>query len=413
MTLLYILSTLGILSTLALIGIATFFIVKKVLTVEHQHHSMIIYADAKTSINEGILIYVVDNVKLFDEYWNSDLSEVKLYASGKDIPARAFKSASAPDGIKIMVSGMSNSLDDILLIMSAIKFGIWEISFDGGVTRVPLLQVVDPVQKYEAEKIAQKHGWIPAKKEEKLHKELQKELKKSARTKLLSKGALPQHGLLAHINEGKSTGTSLRYQILVPKASEAVIDLIKDDYNKLTFYYIYEGKAYKVESLFVDRVGSLWEWDLLGLKPGTIYTGLSTSVNGGKTMLPSSALYGITKNHKGEVPTIDEAELAKPEPGEQSFEMWNEEVALSYLGPEFAEKTYRVIVKKHYEDEYTDEYLSLSRTKDFFDDYKWLKGKKVTPELDKEIVQSIYQLGEAERRRVEKERAEKNANNQA
>ncbi len=405
MAFIYILSILGIISTSALIGIAVYLLIKTILKVEHEHHSMVIFADTKTSIQEGVLIYVVDNVKSFDEYWKADLSEVKLYASGKSIPSRAFKSASTPNGIKLMVSGMSNSLNDMLSIMSAIKFGLWEISFDGGTTRIPLIQIVDVVQKYEAEKIAQKNGWVPPKKEEKMNKELKKEIRKASKTKQLSKGALPQHGLLAHVNEGRSTGTSLRYQILVPKASEAVLELIEDDYNRLTFYYIYEGKGYKMESTFVDRVGSLWEWDLLGLKPGTIYTGLSTSLNGGKTMLPSSALYGITKNLKGEVPTIDEAELAKPEPGEEGFEMWNEEVAISYLGPEFAEKTYRVIVKKHYEDEYTEEYLSLSRTKDFFDDYKWLKGKKETPEEHVNIVKTIYQLGEDERLKAESEKS--------
>ncbi len=389
--LLYILATLGIISTLALLAIVGTFVAFKIVKVEKEHHSMVIYADTKTSNSEGVLIYIIDNVKNFEEFWNADLTEVKLYACGKVIPSRAFKSANIPNGIKIMVSGMSNSINDMLLIMAAIKYEMWELSFDGGTTRVPVMQIIDPVQKWEVEKFAQKNGWVPPKKEEKLFKELQKEIKKSSKNKVV-KGALPQHGLVAHINEGRSTGTSLRYQILIPKGSESILDLIEDDYDKVSFYYIYEGYAYKIESKFVDRIGSLWEYDLLGLEPGTIYPGLSTSLNEGKTMLPSSALYGITKNHKGEVPTIDDAELAKPEPGAEKFEMWNEEVAMSYLGPEFTEKTYSVIVKKHYEDEYTDEYLSLSRTKEFFDDYKWLKGKKEVKEEDIHVVNHIVNL---------------------
>ncbi len=386
--LLIVLSVLGIISTTILIGVIIYFTSKKIIKAEEEHKSMVIFADAKTSMDENVLIYIVDHVKLFKEegYWDADFNDVRLYAGGKQISCRAFKSATIPNGIKLMITGVTDSFEDLLSVIGAVKFGIWEISFDSGATRVPLLQINDPVQQYEAEKIAMKRGWTNTNRDHKTRQEILKEARKSVRHKL-TKGALPNHGLVAHINESKSTGTSLRYQILIPKSNTQILSMAEANPEIISFYHIYEGHAYKMESVFVDRVGSLWEYDILGLKPGQIYVGFSTSIDGGKHLLPSSALFGITRNQKGEVPTIDEAILAKPEDyNAKKYEIWNEQIGLQYLGPEYIEKAYSIIVKKHYEDEYSEEYLSLSRTKPFFAEYSWLKGSDETRDEHIEIV---------------------------
>lgn len=379
-----LLEILGIISTLGLLAVFVFiaqFYIRKII----KSRGLVIYGDIENMLEDEALFYIIDNVKKFPEYWNADLDAIKIYAIGKQIPCVAFKADDVPNGIRVLLSGAMNSTLDVISIIISIKYNLWEISFDNGHSKVKVNRVKDKHQ-FEIGMMASDIGVDTFEHHLQVVLDEIHESQKNSGVKLIDEN---KSLFVAHINEGKTFDTKMRYQILVPESHSIHENIDIDNIlNSIKFFHIYEGHAYEIESKFIEKIGSLYEFDLLNLEPGTIYVGLSVSLDGGKTLLPSSALYGITKNIDGVLPTMDESILAKPKPGSEKFEIWNEETAIKYLGEELTYRTYDVIVKKHYEDEYEDEYLALSRTQEFYSDYHWLKGSK-TKEHVKEHLNKI------------------------
>lgn len=364
-----------------------------------RHTKMIIYGDAKLSFAEEALFYIVDNVKNYKHNWKADLDNIRIYADGKEISSIAYKSHDLPKGIRLLLSGAMNSTVDVISIIAAVKFDLWEISFDGGVNKQRIHQVLSKQQKQIGIEIMHTENDTFEHHLQEVLEHIEHEEKEKIRAKGNAK-----HGIIAHINEGKTTGTTMRYQVLVPSSHQLAEKFTVEMADEaMSFYHIYEGHAYKLDSKFVDKVGNLFEYDIINLQPGTIYVGFSTKMHGIGSIWPSSALYGITKDKHGDLPTIDNAILAKPKEGAEQFEMWNEEIAHEYLGEELTKRTYDVIVKKHYEDDYEDEYLSLSRTQEFYADYNWLKGHPETREEDIHTIRHIIRVTNEANAKMKKE----------
>lgn len=358
--------TFCILLVIEVIAVAAIFLTRKMA----DKNAMIIFGNAPLSIKEDILFYDVINIRKHKEFWEADVSDIVLFAAGSEIETTAFKPDDLRDGVRFMLNGITNSTMDVLRLAAAVKYKMWEISFDGGITRTKIRQIQSLKDKRYGQQTARKFGWDQDNVNKKVAKEFTKDFNK---TEVL-KGSTPKHGMLSKINNAKSTYNKLRYQVLVPK-NNPIWEFIEDDYSNVSFYHIYEGHAYLLKSEFKGNYGNLYEFDLLGLEPGKIYVGISLSFDGGKTTFPASCIYGITKNHSGVTPAMEDAELAKPKNNEaKKFRMWNEEEGIRHAGEEMVRKIYDVLVKKHYEDEYTDDFLSLSRTEEFYADYKWLKG---------------------------------------
>ncbi len=355
-----------LLIVLQFIGYGLYILVKKIISSKR----LLIYGDAVTSVREQVLFYNIANVRKNKQFWNSDLKKIKIYAMGLEISSVAFKTDDYPNGIKVMFSGMMNSAKEILHLIGSIKYDLWEISFDGGVTRKRLYQIHSIADTRHAKHRAHENGWNQGDKQQ---REFLREFYKSTANSAVKNNISTNGGLLAHINEAKTTTTTMRYQILIP-SNVYLSKALTDEPEQASFYYIYNGDSYRLESKFVDKVGNLFEYDIIGLQPGTIYTGFSSSINDGKMIIPSSSLYGITKNEDGELPTIDEAILGKPIGEQQKFPMPHIEVSTKYLGEDLKNKFYDVIVKKHYEDMYEDEFVSLNRVQEFYQDFDWLEG---------------------------------------
>ncbi len=345
---------------------------------------MIIYGDAALSLQENILFYNVINVeKNYPKQWEAELDAIILYVAGKEIESVPFKPDNLRGGLRFMLSGMSNSTMDILRLAASVKYDLWEISFDGGLTRIRLYQKQSKNDRKVGRERARENGWDQDKTDKISAKTAIKQRKKDS----LLKGSMPKHGLLSHINETKSSATRVRYQVMVPRTNplwERLTGAIQD----VSFYHVYEGYLYRIDSEYIGNLGNMHEFDLINLESSKAYVGISTSIDGGKTIFPSSTLYAITKDHKGLVPTLDEAELAKPKNKDvPKYDLWSEGQAINYIGEKLAKRMYDIIVKKHYEDEYTDEFLSLSRSQEFYSDYLWLKGHEDKSKEDELHVQ--------------------------
>ncbi len=371
---------IGILLIAEVVLLSVYFGLKK----NKLRRKMIIYGDAALSLEEDILFYNVINVKKnYPKQWESELDSMVLFVAGKEIETVAFKPENLRGGLRFMLSGMSNSTLDILRLAASVKYDLWEISFDGGLSRIRLYQKQSAKDKKIGRMKARELGWD----QDNTDKALAKDTIKNRNKDALLKGSMPKHGMLAHINESKSTATKLRYQVMVPKTNP-LWEKLTEAIENVSFYHVFEGHLYRLNSEYVGNLGNMHEFDLTDLEASKAYVGISTSVDGGKTIFPSSTLYGITRDHKGNVPSLDDAELAKPKNQDvPKYDLWTEEAAIGYIGKKLQKRMYDVIVKKHYEDEYTDEFLSLSRSQEFYSDYLWLKGHQNKVKEDEVHVQ--------------------------
>lgn len=347
---------------------------------------MTIYGDVRTSIDENSLFYIIDNVRRFPLFWeNSSMDNIKIYAAGKEISCVAFKSDDIPNGLKILLSGVKDSVMNILSVIGSVKYSLWEISFDDGATRHKLIQINKKTNKELIQNIADSKNVT-------YEKHLKNVLKRTNRSKIkiVDKNGHANHGMISNINNSKTTKNTARYQILIPKNHPVHKKYNEKEIRKISFHYVYKGNLYDIESKFIKKVGNLYEFDFINLEPGTIYTGLSTSFDEGKIILPSSSLYVITRDENNNLKTIDDAKLGKPKKTDLPHsKIWTEEMSNLYLGESITKRIYDVIIKKHYEDEHEDEYLALSRIKELYSHYPWLKEENFSEEEKEEKIKHI------------------------
>lgn len=347
--------------------IISFFLYKIIINYINKNLKIGIYPDMKKSLlNQTIYLNLV-NIKNKSALNNTSEDLMRLYASGIEINAVFYKTPEIPNGYKIAYATTMSNVE-IISMISGIKYNTLEVSFDGGMTRTHVYSIHDKL----AEKISiklEREGDLKNK-----HKiEMIDKIVRSGKTNNILE-ATENDRVLAHVNETKSTGTSFRFQVIVPKEHPFIVNNIfnPNDLEMTKLYYIFEGHCYEFKYEYIGQIENLHEWDVVGLKPNRIYAGLSFSLDGGKTILPSSALYGITRNKHGEVPTIDETILAKPKEIDKKYKMWNESEAIGYMGKNLTKKVYSILVKKHYEDEYSESYLALSKAHELYNDYEWL-----------------------------------------
>ncbi len=340
------------------------------------HVRMGVYADIPTSLKNQAIYLDFVNVKRYPEFWDVHEDQLELYAMGSKINAVFYKSSDVPMGYKIAYSSTLSNME-ILSMIESMQYSTFEISVDGGITRTH----INSIHNKAVEKIARKMEEHQIQLTEKNRKDILDKIVKSGKVSDANE-LMETARIIAHVNEGRTTGTTMRYQVIIPPTHEVIKTGEFDPENgkDLKLYYVYEGHCYELELKFIGKIDNLYEWDILNLKPGTIYAGLTFSFDNGKTLKPSSALYGITKDKHAELPTIDDSLLAKPEPGATKYEMWNEKIAIDHMGSSLTHKTYAILVKKHFEDEYSEEYLALNRTHDYYDDYDWLQLSKETIE---------------------------------
>lgn len=348
-----------------------------------------IYADPTTTIGTGDFTLNLSNVRSCPEIWNVHEKDLILYAMGKPTKFKFIKHESIPNGYKISLKNEEINSETMLQIVAAIKYDRYKITPDKGRSFVRAY----PLRKKEISKVdfrvKEKTSKISNKK---IEKEFFEQVKNSEKTYYLGEGEYLKlmGGAMGHVNELKTTSDSIRIQMYVPPTSvEKRKVVLNDAENNISYYHQFSGKLYKLETNFLGIHGNIIEWEAVNLEPGKIYAGLSVSNDGGKTIAPSMALYGITKLKNGIFPTLDEVAMAKPSNKMKSFPMWTESISKKYLGPEITAINYKIIAKKQYEFDNKNEFISLKNADQIFEKYPWLKkGEKYfDPNYDEKKIQ--------------------------
>lgn len=350
---------------------------------------MVIYGDAESSMRDQVAVYIVENVPKA-KYEFVMLDDVKIFASGLGVSGSVIKLDDENRSLMFIMTGFMDSPEVVLHLLGAVKFDLWEVSFDGGITRYPVKQTINHRQRASAREIAVERGWEA---DDDIAKLMEEDIKRSSKNKVGSENILAEHSLVADVNQSMSTSTSLRYQVVIPNNHKVWDTIETKGKPRGEFYHIYKGHAYKLESKFLGSRGSTYEWDLINLNPSSAYVGLSLEIEGNGVILPSSALYGITLDQSGEQVNLDDSILAKPVDGANPYKMWSERVAVTYIGEQFAKRGYDIIVKKHFEEDFKDDYISLQRAHEVYSRYDWLKGE-LEVKLEEEALEVIHSVNE-------------------
>ncbi len=361
-----------------------------------------VFADITSSMEENKFFMNCVNVNKHDAYWNINENKLSLYAMGTKLPARFYKVPEIPNGYRIEFTEELNN-KQVIALTGALKYNQFVLSNDDGETTVKINSIKDR----DVKRVVTGLNKTITKHEDYEIEDVIKKMKGSMKYSYI-KNEVIHDGVIANIDEDKATTNSLRYQAAIPEGNK-VFDL---GFNEKTikFYHSYNGKLYELESVFLNKVKSLYEWEFINLEPGTIYAGISVSFDGGKFIFPSSTLYGITREEDGGYPDVTNALLGKPKNEKESHPMWKPTDATTLKEKKIMKLTCDVLVKKHFEDEHPDEFLPLDKAEFAYQYYNWIPFK--LEELKKEIAQLKDEQNEEIKATIAKLKNESKANAQ-
>ncbi len=340
-----------------------------------KHFALAIFMDGELSIDESEIVFNLINVKHKKKLWDSYEGNLILYAAGKKIDAIFKRTSELHNGYKIYITEDFNDKETILSLLNSTKYnkfsvGLYKDHHRYHVTEVPDHKVSKLVSKLD--KTDNEHY------EEVLHDIVDHLDEDHIEEKIFDS----IEGFISGINRRKSTDKSLRYQAIVPHDHSLNHDLFFEE-NDVSFWHVFEGKLYELKYEFVNRFGSLIEVDLVGLKPGTAYVGLTMSFDKGKTFVPSSTVYGVTRDAEGVIPNLTNAKLGGKTTGAKSADMWDEETCIANIGERLSEYHKRVITKSHFENDSKNkgEIISLHDSHKQYKNYieLWWKEAKAKP----------------------------------
>ncbi len=334
-----------------------------------------LYADVPYSMSRDRIHLNFINVNRHPEFWEVHESQFRLEAMGVIIEGvKFFRAPDIPTGLKI---SYPKKLDHktVLALTAGVKYNNFRVSNDGGETFTWVNSIKDVVaKKYQM----RESNLTKESTDQILKTDLRVSIMNSPKFKYLKDelgfDILNELKTFSLVNERKSTSTSLRHQTIISKDNPNYENIISNLEN-LKFYYIYNGDAYQFETELITHMDDYIEWDLVNLEPGKIYTGFSYSIDDGKTIVPSTALAGITRNEDNKVVPFDEAVLAQPKPGSTKYPAYTFDKAVEVLGEEMATAKFNMLVKKHYEAQNEEVYVPLKLAKDYYNNYSWVVGK--------------------------------------
>ncbi len=352
------------------------------------HMALSIYYDGELSFERKELIFKLLHANRTPKIWDAHEEDLILIASGKVLDAEFRKSTGVNGGYTISIKEDTSKKINTLSILSASKYNKYYIGVRGisdqfhsqvisdhKAKKVLELTKVDEFELYEMSK-------------ESLQKEVSSrtDIKISKREKEMKIGHI-----VSSVSDSKTTATTIRYQILLPENHELENVIDKED-SPVRFYHLYNGRLYNLDYKFISKHGTMYEYDIIGLQPGTVYVGLTLSLNEGEKIYPSASLFGMTKSLDGMHLNKTDAILGKPSDVKNpSIPMWTETEMLTHLTKQQVKRSYELIIKKHYEDDNKDDYLHAKAIDQFYDDYI---GKWYTQINDAEVEAKMKALAE-------------------
>ncbi len=338
-----------------------------------RNFKMLAVAETQATIDEQRFVINVYNANKNKDIWGAHESTVKWFAMNQEIAGvEIARSHDVPGALQARLP-KEMTFQQLLFVTLSVKYNNIALSVDNGITRHKVISIPDSQLEKKKRVIDKKKGdSLP------LKKEMIKDIEASDKIHYLNHEELYKNsgGVYIHVNEQKSTSTSLRYQMILPDGHPDGEGFVPEDF---TLYYVFDGYAYEMETKYLGKLNDFYEWDIVNLRPNTMYVGLTFSVDHGKTLLPSSTFYGITRKENGILPILNEVDIHEPAADAKKFKMWTEKDAIADMGEHWANLHYKLIAKMHYEYYHEhDAYITVDNAESIFDEIKWLKKGKST-----------------------------------
>ncbi len=362
-TIFFIITTVALLLTL--IGIRAKGCLCRLYTIRNK---LTLYADLEMTEKQGKYILNLENVKKVPELWEANENDITLISGDYKIPARFKRCKTVDARYRIIFDQPMDNMQQFWYVRG-VRYDELFVSIDGGETKIKIHLIKGKfVEALTSRNLSELD-------EDVIKNEILDSIFNSDKYHYITH-EFDNEDVISHIHEGKTTKTSLRYQALIKEDHEIFSEDYEHSYIK--FYHVYDGYLYELPTKFIDRAKNLFEWEIYDLEPYSAYVGLSFSLDGGKTIYPSTSLFGITRDEDGEMPVLDEVNLAKPKPDAKKHKMWTKEVAIDSMGEKLTLKTYDAIVKKHYEDVHGGEFIPFHTVRQYHHEINWLEtGKKL------------------------------------
>lgn len=340
-----------------------------------RNNLIILSVDELRSEENQTFVFTLYNVYKHKTIWNTNVQNLKLYLMrSKELVGCVFEKHPTIKGALRVTLPKDDSFHDTIVKYKSLCDGKISVSHDDGHTLTKVIRLGErEIDKIKEQKSGVDEGLI-------LKQSMFLDYKNSDKQFRFDYADLIDFnkGSHIHINEGQSTATSLRVQMYIPDEYLAKINLVPEEVG---FYYCFEGHLYSMKVVYLHKIGNVFEWDLVDLKPNTAYVGISLNSRHNPLIRPSKAFYGITRDEDGVISNLDGAQIAPPTKNQKQFKLWNEQIAIEAIGEKLTKLQYNIIVKKHFEYNIDDAFMHIDQAEQLYDDFKWLKVGK---ELDKE-----------------------------
>ncbi len=359
----------AILLAINVITISTYFIYKYIHDFVFRNYKLLGVADTKMTIEEQTFVIDIFNVDKFEKLWSANEGQLRWFAMDFMIEGVTFsKNLKIPGALTARLPKDRNFQMDLMITLS-VKYNNIKIAIDGDEEKFRVISIPDKELEKAKKVVYKKKG------DKLLEQEMMHDFNESEKVFMLDYDNLvnSSKGAMVHINEHKSTSTSLRYQMVLP---EDYRNRVNFDPESFKVFHIFDGYAYELETKFIGQFGDFFEYDLVNLKPNTAYVGLSFNSNYNKTIRPSQTFYGVTYDEDGQSPSFNEAKIAVPEEGSKKHQMWTRVIAEKTMDKEFVDVHYKILAKKHFEYQNQNEFIDLSQAEKLISKFDWFENVK-------------------------------------
>ncbi len=352
------------------LGVVLFFSLREAFRYYRRNYMLIFQTDRMATEQHLKLVGTLYNVDKFSVLFGSHEKNLRFYYGENKIEGVTFeKHPSIRNALRVTWSAEDAFKTEMTKSYGRSSFP-YKVSPDKGETLISVITLSDKEIKKKKKVYANKSH-----EEAKLKKSLFLDYKNSDKHFHFDYAKLVdiKKGTHMHINERKSTSTSLRFQMIIPDEYAKKVGL---EPESVKLYYVFDGYLYEMETVFLRKVNEFYQWDVINLQPNTAYVGLSISSSHNPIIRPNKAFYGTTKDEEGHVDGIDSSQIAAPDASYIKHKMWDEKIAIEALGEDLAKLQYDIIAKKHHEFHNSNAFVPIKKAETVYKEFPWLKTGK-------------------------------------
>lgn len=241
---------------------------------------------------------------------------------GKRVPAEFIKTPAIHNGLIAVIPKATEELSVLFNLTTGLLFDSVRIGRTSELNESVLVKLGSKAALMASRKDSLSNS-------EKEMNSLKNSIKKNIAPQILD--SLPANAVYADIPKKTISSRSFIYRVFNPGRNST---LHQTSYANIDFklYAMNGGLFQELRSKLVDRNGVMFTYLVDDLEPGTLYSSLAYSYDGGETLIPSSTISVITKNLEGKKVNYDDALLMPVKTPLEGFELLSFAASVELIG---------------------------------------------------------------------------------